>query len=195
VEVILSLVALREGLLDVLRASLLGSILSNLLLVTGFCFLLGGIRHKEQSFNRTAANTSASLLAVAVMSLLVPAAFAVAMKTHGGIDETINHQILVLSRGTAVILLVIYVLYLYFQLSSHADLYNSDTEALEGVVQEEETPCLSVPFAVFLLFASTIMVAVCSFAWPGGRGIHLGLKINLEFHQSGDYRSDIHAWD
>jgi Ca2+:H+ antiporter len=73
VEMILSVIALTKGLVSVVKASLLGSILSNLLLVMGLSFLCGGIYYHEQKFNTTAAQTSASLLALTVLSWVIPA--------------------------------------------------------------------------------------------------------------------------
>lgn len=93
---------------------MLGSILSNLLLVLGMCFWFGGMRYKEQSFNVTVAQTSASLLFIATTSLLLPAAFyASAFDSEPTADVT--SDILNISRATSVILLVIYFSYLYFQ--------------------------------------------------------------------------------
>ena len=97
VEMILSVIALKKGLIRVVQASLLGSILSNLLFVVGFSFLLGGIKFPEQSFNVTAAQTSASLLAVTVMSWVIPAVFSSVADT-----ELHDKLVLDLSRGTAV---------------------------------------------------------------------------------------------
>jgi Ca2+:H+ antiporter len=73
VEMILSVIALMKGLVSVVKASLLGSILSNLLLVMGLSFLCGGIYYPEQRFNTAAAQTSASLLALTVLSWVIPA--------------------------------------------------------------------------------------------------------------------------
>lgn len=73
VEMILSVIALSKGLVAVVKASLLGSILSNLLLVMGLSFLCGGIYYEEQTFNTTAAQTNASLLAVTVLAWVIPA--------------------------------------------------------------------------------------------------------------------------
>lgn len=149
VELILSVLALREGLIRVVQASLLGSILSNLLLVLGFCFLLGGMYHESQRFNVTAAQTSASLLAITVGSLVLPAAFA-----NQAPDDAVD--LLFLSRGCAVILLVLYVLYLFFQLKTHAHLYEDE------VTGEEEYPTMTFGFAIGMLVGVTLLVSVCA---------------------------------
>lgn len=79
------------------QASLLGSILSNLLLVLGFCFLFGGFYHESQKFNITVAQTSASLLAISVGSLIIPGIFALQIP-----NDANEHLLLSVSRGCAV---------------------------------------------------------------------------------------------
>lgn len=120
VELIVSIIALVEGLITVVQASMLGSILSNLLLVLGMCFFFGGLKFKEQSFNVTAAQTSASLLFIATSSLLLPAAF------YGSVyglsnqsKDAVTSEILNISRATSIILLIIYAGFLFFQLKTH----------------------------------------------------------------------------
>ncbi|KAI9223513.1 Sodium/calcium exchanger protein-domain-containing protein [Blastocladiella britannica] len=170
VELIVSGIALNNGLVKVVQSSLLGSILSNLLLVLGFCFFLGGTQYKMQLFNATAANTSSSLLAVSVMSLLVPAAYV----GRGSMDDPeVRNGVLGLSRATSVILLAIYLMYLYFQLGTHKYLYD-ELEAVSGDVEaaaeeaggaeqeEEEVPTLTTFFASALLVLATICIAVNS---------------------------------
>ena len=75
VELIVSILALVKGEVDIVQESLIGSILSNLLLVMGMCFFFGGLNRVEQHFNVTVAQTASSLLALAVGSLIIPAAF------------------------------------------------------------------------------------------------------------------------
>ncbi|KAJ3372064.1 hypothetical protein GGF31_002326 [Allomyces arbusculus] len=152
VEVIVSIVALQQGQVQVVQSSLLGSILSNLLLVTGFCFLCGGYYHRDQYFNATAANTSGSLLTIAVMSLLVPAAFVTSQPD----SPLVQDNLLSISHGIAVIMLIIYAFYLWFQLSTHASLFAPETE------EESEEQQVSLLFAGFLLLATTIAVAINS---------------------------------
>ena len=74
-ELIIGIIAIRSGLLEVVKASITGSIIGNLLLVLGTSMLVGGIRHKSQTFNRTAALASASTLLLAVIALVMPAIF------------------------------------------------------------------------------------------------------------------------
>lgn len=149
VELIISIIALKQGLTRVVQASLLGSILSNLLLVLGFCFLFGGYYHSEQHFNVTAAQTSSSLMTLAVMSMLIPAAYVAST------DQI--EAILPLSHATAAVLLLIYVLYLIFQLKTHSHLYNDGNSE-----DEEEEQFLSMPVALVVLIIVTVFVSICA---------------------------------
>jgi Ca2+:H+ antiporter len=110
-----SIIALVKGQV-IVKTSLIGSILSNLLLVMGMSFFFGGLRRIEQFFNQTLATTAASMLALAIASIIIPTAF-------DKFTTTTNVQIAELSRGTAIILLVVYGCYLYFQLKTHSEMY------------------------------------------------------------------------
>ncbi|CAO3618913.1 unnamed protein product [Mucor fragilis] len=124
VELIISVISLTQNLVVVVQASMLGSILSNLLLVLGMCFFGGGYRYKIQYFNKTVAQTSASLLFISVASLLIPASFYGSI--HGTNTETsgeLTKDILDISRATSIILLVLYFSYLFFQLKTHNYLF------------------------------------------------------------------------
>lgn len=83
VELIISSVALSKGLVRLVQASLLGSILSNMLLVLGMSFIAGGIIHKEQSFNKKGAKVFTALLVIAAIAMVVPAAFSAVYNTGG----------------------------------------------------------------------------------------------------------------
>ncbi|KAI8839592.1 Sodium/calcium exchanger protein-domain-containing protein [Chytridium lagenaria] len=146
----LNFLALRAGLVNVVQASLLGSVLSNLLLVLGLSFLCGGFRYSEQSFNETAAQTSASLLAITVCAFVLPAAFKFALVAgHNGDAEAL---LLNLSRGTAIVLFLMYILYLFFQLKTHKHLYESNEE-------DETKPQMSLISVVTMLVVVTLAVA------------------------------------
>ncbi|RCH88506.1 hypothetical protein CU097_008649 [Rhizopus azygosporus] len=149
VELILGMIALKEGLIRVVQASILGSILSNILLVLGCCFLLGGIGRSEQNFNITAAQTSTSLLGLTTLSLLIPAAFNATGATTGGYESGIIN----LSHGTAVILLLVYFLYLVFQLKTHSELFEDEAD-------EDEKPNTTLGFAIASLLVITLFIAL-----------------------------------
>jgi len=122
VELIVSIIALTQKKVLIVQTSLVGSMLSNLLLVLGMCFFAGGINRPEQNFNVTVAQTAASLLALAIGSLIIPTAFS--KFTPGDADDGVTP----LSRGTAVLLLIVYGCYLLFQLRTHVDVYNAPSE-------------------------------------------------------------------
>jgi Ca2+:H+ antiporter len=127
VELIVGIIALAKKEIILVQTSLIGSMLSNLLLVMGMCFFFGGWRRTHQNFNTTVAQTAASLLALAVGSLIIPTAYTWGNDFNAagsGLDEK-------LSRGTAIILLVVYAAYLYFQLKSHKDVFNEPSEKVE----------------------------------------------------------------
>lgn len=158
VELIVSIVALKNGEIRIVQSSMLGSILSNILLVLGCCFLAGGIRQRESTFNETVASTMSSLMAVACASLIIPATLYAALRSSKA--ETDQH-ILILSHGTAVILLILYIMYLYFQLYSHASLF--DVEAQEGEGEEQKEGQVLTPIAAGVaLVVITVLVAVCA---------------------------------
>ncbi len=129
--------------------------------VLGCCFLAGGIREQERHFNETVASTMSSLMAVASASLIIPATL-YAVMPHNGKDEThdTDKNILLLSHGTAVILLGLYILFLYFQLFSHHHLF-ADVESQESD-DEEEVQILSPIAAGVALVLVTVLVAICA---------------------------------
>ncbi|KAK5762531.1 hypothetical protein LTS12_007322 [Elasticomyces elasticus] len=135
VELIIFIIALVKNEIRIVQASLLGSILANLLLILGMAFLFGGLRYREQIYNSTVTQMSACLLSLSVMSLLLPTAF------HASFRDTsaaaADNAVLKVSRGTSVILLIVYGLYLLFQLKSHAYMYESTPQA---IIDEESHP-------------------------------------------------------
>lgn len=159
-EMIISIFALRSGLIRVVQLSLLGSILSNMLLVLGCAFFFGGLVHsrKEQKFNKAAAMVSSGLLLMAVMGLLFPA---VLHSTHTELKP--GHSELMLSRFSSVVMLVAYGLYLFFQLKSHKEFYADAPEAeddKDGSRDEEST--LGFWGAVVWLGILTVLISVLS---------------------------------
>ncbi|TBU42360.1 calcium/proton exchanger [Dichomitus squalens] len=123
VELIVAIIALVQCQLQVVQASLIGSILSNLLLVLGMCFFAGGTRFSEQGFGVSVVQLNSSLLIISVIAVLLPAAFHTAAGAQIP-DGPEAKDILAVSHGAAIILLFIYGSYLVFQLFSHKDLYD-----------------------------------------------------------------------
>ncbi|KAI5463746.1 Sodium/calcium exchanger protein-domain-containing protein [Mariannaea sp. PMI_226] len=119
VELIVAILALAKKEFTIVQTSLIGSILSNLLLVMGFCFFCGGLRRQQQYFNETVAQTAASLLALAVASVIVPTVFDSQLNTP-------TKSVAALSRGTAIILLLVYMAYLFFQLKTHQEVFTEE---------------------------------------------------------------------
>jgi Ca2+:H+ antiporter len=115
-----SILALTQRQFTIVKTSLIGSMLSNLLLVMGMCFFFGGLRRTEQFFNVTVAQTAASLLALAIASVIIPTAFDLSTNT-----DTV--PIAEISRGTSVLLLIVYGCYLFFQLKTHQALYMEES--------------------------------------------------------------------
>ena len=153
-ELIIAIVALRAGLHDLVKASITGSIIGNVLLVFGASALYGGLKFEQQNFNRTAASLSVTLLVLSAISLLVPAIFhIVAGNQTGRVTET------TLSLEIAVVLLVTYVLSLVFSLRTHRHLYVGEA----GPHTDELTPTgKSTLRAVILLLVATVFVAILS---------------------------------
>lgn len=144
VELIIAIFALQQGLTDVVRASLTGSIIGNLLLVAGLSFLIGGVRYPSQKFNRMVAGTnSAMMLLGVVVALVIPAIFTLT-------KPTIN---IGLSVGVAVVTLVLYILGLLFSLYTHRNLFNYAED-----LPEEEAEW-SIPKAILVLALATVAVA------------------------------------
>ncbi len=129
-ELIIALVALNAGLVDIVKASITGSIISNLLLVMGFSMLLGGLRYKVQTFQSVVARVNASAMNLAVIAILLPTAV---NYTSVGISEKVLQN---LSLAVAVVLILVYVLTLLFSMKTHAYLYDVGVAEIE----EEETP-------------------------------------------------------
>ncbi|KAG1853166.1 calcium/proton exchanger [Suillus subalutaceus] len=132
VELIVSIIALAKCQLTIVQSSLVGSILSNLLLVLGMCFFAGGLRFSEQGFGQSAVQLNSSLLTISVIAVLLPGAFHMALQGQPEYDElSTDYNILKTSHGVAIILLFIYASYLVFQLFSHKALYHDDNEDMQ----------------------------------------------------------------
>ncbi|KAK7305302.1 hypothetical protein VNO77_43206 [Canavalia gladiata] len=161
-ELIISIYALRSGMTRVVQLSLLGSILSNMLLVLGCAFLSGGIvfHKKEQVFNKATASVNSGLLLMAVMGLLFPT---VLRYTHTEIH--VGKSELSLSRFSSCIMLVAYAAYLFFQLKSQRSLYAfvSEEEGQSGNNSEDdESPDISKWESIIWLSVMTAWISILS---------------------------------
>ena len=150
-ELIIALVALRAGYLDMVRASLVGAILANLLLALGVGFLMGGLRFHEQRFNPTAARAYSSMMFLAAVSMTVPSSFSRIFAPN----EVIRQEQL-LNVGIAIMLLVAYGLYILFSLRTHSSAFASLDTAEDSGHHEE---LWSVPRAVISLLVASAFAA------------------------------------
>lgn len=150
-ELIIAIVALRAGLYDLVKASITGSIIGNILLVFGLSALWGGLRRERQTFNVTAASLGSTLLVLSAIGLLVPAIF------HGIAPEAVRAE-RTLSLEIAIVLIVTYALSLFFTLSTHKHLYTGDPHALDH--DPGHRP--DARRALLLLLASTAGIALMS---------------------------------
>ncbi|KAJ1811212.1 hypothetical protein LPJ77_000256 [Coemansia sp. RSA 2523] len=121
VELLVGILALVKGEVEIVQTSLAGSIIANLLLVAGSCFFFGGLKNNEQVFNAHAAQSYGSLLAMAILSTLLPAAY----NSLNAKDADLKSGTLTLSHVTAIFLLIIYIAYLFFQLRTHVNLFSA----------------------------------------------------------------------
>ena len=147
-ELIISTFALQAGLIEMVKASITGSIIGNLLLVLGMAIFFGGLGKEQQEFNTTAASASASTLFLATAAIVMPAVFVLTSK------ETSDATVETLSIAVSIIMALSYFASLLFSLHTHKHLYTVDTA--------EYNAKWSVKKSIAVLFASTVAVAIMS---------------------------------
>ncbi|XP_021273686.1 vacuolar cation/proton exchanger 3-like isoform X1 [Herrania umbratica] len=182
-ELIISIFALRNGMIRVVQQSLLGSILSNMLLVLGCAFFSGGlvIMKREQVFNKATAGVNSGLLLMSVMGLLFPAVLhSTRTELHFGKSE------LALSRFSSCVMLFAYAAYLYFQLKSQKKLYDivkdNEGESETEISDDDEAPEISMWEAIVWLSILTVWIAVLSeYLVDAIEGASTTLKIPVAF--------------
>jgi Ca2+:H+ antiporter len=161
-ELIIAFFALNEGLQEVVKASLVGSILGNILLVMGAAMLIGGARRERQYFDRTAANTQALMLLLATVALMMPAIFELVIggSLPAPTDESqqFPNDLETMSALVAVVLLLSYVAGLIFSLRTHEDLFNPAHGEDDHVGEEH----WSVRKSVMALAGAGVAVGVMS---------------------------------
>jgi Ca2+:H+ antiporter len=149
-ELVIALTALRAGEYMLVKASIAGAIVTNTLFMLGASFLLGGLKHHVQEYNRVSARVQAGLLFLATVALLIPSAIATADSAAG---VAFSHK---LSVGLAMLLIVAYGLSMLFSLKSHRELFASAEHAEDG-----EVPW-PVGLALATLAGVTVLVALVS---------------------------------
>lgn len=151
-ELIITIVAIRQGLLELVKASITGSILGNLLLVLGMAMLLGGIRNGSQVFDRRHASNNAVLLILTVLMLLVPSLFSAAIGPEGSL------RVEALSLGVAAVMVIIYVLGLIYSFR----IPHSPVAPEAPTVANHAAPRWSLRASIIILGLSTVGVAFLS---------------------------------
>jgi Ca2+:H+ antiporter len=160
-EIIIAFFALREGLQEVVKASLVGSILGNILLVMGAAMLVGGLKHERQHFDSTAAGVQSLMLLLACMALIMPAIFQLviggSLPSPTAESKHFNDDIETLSLSVSIVLMLTYAAGLWFSLHTHRDLFNP-AHADDHVGDEAWT----VRRSVLLLAGAGVAVGVMS---------------------------------
>jgi Ca2+:H+ antiporter len=161
-ELIIAFFALEKGLQEVVKASLVGSVIGNSLLVLGASMFVGGLGRERQTFNRTAAHTQAGMLLLAAAALVLPAVFQL---VHNGslpnvseLRHDFGSDVEGLSLGVAIILILSYVAGLWFSLRTHRDLFNVESDDDEKV----DGSTWSIRRSVFLLAIAGVLVGIMS---------------------------------
>ncbi|MCI0664786.1 MAG: calcium/proton exchanger, partial [Acidobacteria bacterium] len=154
-ELIIALVAMRRGLFDVVKASITGSIVGNILLVLGLSILLGGLKYPNQVFNRAAAMLGSTMLALSAIALLMPALFHILVANKPNVREQD------LSLEIAIVLFITYVLSLIFTLRTHSHLYSGAVE-VEGEQAATGAHGWSKSRSLIVLLVATGLVALMS---------------------------------
>ena len=157
-ELIIAFVAMKAGMFDVVKASLAGSVIGNILLVLGMSMLAGGLRYKIQTFNRASINITSSMLLFSVLGLGIPAIF-----THALPESSLTTQYEGLSIIVAVLMLLVYAMQFVFSFVTHRSLYEENLPPDD----EEEGRKASLPRAVIMLIVSTVCIAVISEIFVG----------------------------
>ena len=151
-ELIISIFALKEGLFDVVKSSIAGAVIGNILLVIGASMLAGGLKYKTQKFNQKVSEVSSSMLLFAVLGLCIPALF-----THTVDPKLLNTRYEGLSIFVAVVMIVIYALSLFFSFSTHKHIYNNNDEH-EGSAKWSLKKAISVISTILIAIESEFLV-------------------------------------
>jgi Ca2+:H+ antiporter len=173
-ELIITLVAIRAGLLELVKASITGSILGNLLLVMGMSFVLGGWKHGIQTFDRRQSANHAILLTLSVLALAIPSIF-----SHSIGPET-SPEVEALSLGVSVVMIVLYVLGIVYTLR---DISNREKSPLSiETVEIEHKSGWSIRTAIIVLALATLGVVILSEILVGAvEGVVQGLGLSEFF--------------
>ncbi len=148
-ELIITIVAIREGLLTLVLASITGSILGNILLILGFSMLLGGLKHGRQKFDRTQAGVNSTMLILALIALAIPSFF------NFRIADVNESSVEYLSLGVAVVMIIVYTLSILFS-------FRGTSTQDELVQAHDQQPSWSKQLAIGVLVGATLAIVVLS---------------------------------
>jgi Ca2+:H+ antiporter len=148
IELIIAIFALRAGLIQVVQASIIGSIIGNILLLIGLSIFAGGLRFKNQRFNNETIAVSSTMLIIVVAGLAIPSVYS--FLNPNGV------HIQVLSNAVAIVMTMIYLAGLFFSLRTHKDLFDASDE----MKATHEKPTMSKKLAATILFLTVAVVAV-----------------------------------
>ncbi|KAK6501448.1 hypothetical protein TWF481_009286 [Arthrobotrys musiformis] len=168
VELIVCLILLIDKQYDVVRAALLGSMLANLLLVTGACFLVGGIAYREQDIAEYVTEVSGAALLVSAVGVILPSQFYQAIYTRADIGEhDASLRVVDVSRIVSIGLLIAYFCFLFFQLKTHSTTFHHVLEQAEKADadghKERYRRKLSLLEAIFLTLVGLTLVSFCAY--------------------------------
>ena len=156
-ELIISFFALKSGLFEVVKSSIAGSIIGNILLVLGASMFIGGLKHKTQNFNINVVEKTSSMLLFSLIGLCVPAFF-----THTINPNLLNTRYEGLSLVVAIVMFILYILSLIFSFFTHKDLYATTTE------EEGHESKWSLKKSIAILIIATVIIAIESEFLVGG---------------------------
>ena len=156
-ELIISFFALKSGLFEVVKSSIAGSIIGNILLVLGASMFIGGLKHKTQNFNINVVETTSSMLLFSLIGLCVPAFF-----THTINANLLNTRYEGLSLVVAIVMFILYILSLIFSFFTHKDLYATTTE------EDGHESKWSLKKSIAILIIATVIIAIESEFLVGG---------------------------
>jgi Ca2+:H+ antiporter len=163
-ELIIGIFALQAGLIEVVRASITGSIVGNLLLVLGMAIFFGGLKYKKMEFNRTAAMASSGTLLLAAIALIIPAIF---FQTAPLVGTNVIRE---LSVAVSVLMILVYVASLFFALKTHKHLYTEDVGKYEAKWSAKKSALILLVATLAVAWMSEILVGAIepvaqSFGW------------------------------
>ncbi|OCL09811.1 putative calcium ion transporter Vcx1 [Glonium stellatum] len=191
VEIIVGAIAVGQGEIHIAQWSLLGSILSGSLPVLGISFFLAGYGKESLNFDKTLTGILSSLVMIASASLIVPTVVSSAFQRLDPLEAHTDSRTLILSRGTAIILFILFIIYLYFKLETHTNLFlysiantsatNEERRACNSA-EEEEGPTLGPWASSCALIITTLCVFRCaSYLIHSASGSAVALSMSKSF--------------